>query len=365
VLHSYGWNDALQQQFHERAAQHAVRGLAPARVIVQQRSLYVLATPAGEATAQLSGRFVHEAAVGDYPVAGDWVAAVPRPGEASATIHHLLPRRTVFARKAAGRGGGAQVVAANVDLALLVASLNRDLNARRLERYLALAWESGASPVVVLTKADLCADREVLTTEIKRVAAGVSVLVVSALTGEGLDGLRAVLGPAQTAALLGSSGAGKSSLVNALAGRPVMATRAIREGDERGRHTTTHRELILLPGGGLVLDTPGMRELGMWDADTGVATTFADVEGLMAECRFHDCGHDTEPGCSVQSALADGRLDAARWRNYAKLQRERAHEARKDDPRAQSEQRRAWSRRARAQRQRNRLRYDEGSSEEE
>lgn len=365
MLDSYGWNDALQQLFHEHAARHAVQGLAPARVIVQQRGLYVLATPAGEATAQLSGRFAHAAAAGDYPVAGDWVAAALRPAEAGATIHQLLPRRTAFARKAAGRGGGVQVVAANVDVALLVASVNRDLNARRIERYLATAWERGAAPVVVLTKADLCDDREALTAEIESVAAGVAVLTVSALTGEGLDGLREVLQPGQTAVLLGSSGAGKSSLVNALAGRPSMATQAIREHDARGRHTTTHRELILLPGGGLVLDTPGMRELGMWDADAGVATTFADVERLMGECRFRDCAHATEPGCAVQSALAEGRLEAARWNNYVKLQRELAHAARKEDPRAQSEQRKLWSRRARAQRQRDRLRSDEDGADEE
>jgi ribosome biogenesis GTPase / thiamine phosphate phosphatase len=359
VLDSYGWNDALQQQFHEHAAQHSALGLAPARVIVQQRGLYGLATPAGEATARLSGRFAHGAAAGDHPVAGDWVAATVRPAEASATIHHLLPRRTAFARKAAGRGGGAQVVAANVDVALLVASLNRDFNARRIERYLALAWESGASPVVVLTKADLCADREALKAEIERVAMDVPVHAVSTLTGEGLDDLSDVLVPGQTAALLGSSGVGKSSLVNALAGRPVMATRAVREDDARGRHTTTHRELIVLPGGRLVLDTPGMRELGVWDADAGIAATFADVETMAARCRFRDCAHEAEPGCAVQAALAEGRLDAARWRNYAKLQRELAHEARRSDPRAQSEQRKMWTRRARAQRTRDRLRSDE------
>jgi len=358
VLDSYGWTDALQQQFHDYAARHAQPGLAPARVIVQQRGLYVLATPAGEASAQLSGRFAHEAAAGDYPVAGDWVAAAVRPAEASATIHHLLPRRTVFARKAVGRGGG-QVVAANVDVALLVASLNRDLNARRIERYLAMAWESGATPVIVLTKADLCADREVAKSGIEAVAFGVPVHAVSALTGEGLDGLRACLALGQTAALLGSSGAGKSSLVNALAGRPVMATQAIREDDARGRHTTTHRELILLPGGRLVLDTPGMRELGVWEADAGLAATFADVEALVALCRFGDCAHATEPGCAVQSALADGSLDAGRWRNYVKLQRELAHMERKDDPRSRAEQRKLWSQRAKANRARTRQRTEE------
>jgi ribosome biogenesis GTPase / thiamine phosphate phosphatase len=307
VLNSYGWSDALQQQFQAYAA----RGLAPARVVVQQRSLYVLATPAGEAIAQLSGRFAHEAVAGHFPVAGDWVAAALRPVEASATIHHLLPRRTTFTRKAVGHGG-AQVVAANVDVAFLVASLNQDLSARRIERYLAMAWESGASPVVVLTKADLCADPGTFEAEIESVALGVPVHVVSALTGEGLDGLNEFFAVGQTAALPGSSGVGKSSLLNALAGRAVMTTQAIREHDARGRRTTTHRELILLPSGRLVLDTPGMRELGVWEAETGLATTFADVETLFALCRFRDCAHETEPGCAVQSALADGRLDAAR-----------------------------------------------------
>jgi ribosome biogenesis GTPase len=354
VLSSYGWSDSLQQQFHDYAA----RGLVPARVIVQQRGLYVLATPSGEATAQLSGRFAHDAAAGDYPVAGDWVAVAPRPAEGSATIHHLLPRRTAFTRKAVARGGG-QTVAANVDVALLAASLNHDLNARRIERYLALAWESGASPAVVLTKADLCTDRSARKAEIEAVALGVPVHVVSAVTGEGLDGLREVLAPGQTAVVLGSSGVGKSSLVNALAGKPVMATQAIREHDARGRHTTTHRELILLPGGRLVLDTPGMRELGVWEADAGVGTTFADIEALTAGCRFRDCSHQAEPGCAVQDALASGRLDAGRWRNYAKLRRELAHIERKDDPRARSEQRKLWSRRARTQRARDRSRTEE------
>jgi ribosome biogenesis GTPase len=354
VLDSYGWSHALQQHFHD----YAIRGLVPARVIEQQRSLYGLATPAGEASAQLSGRFAHEAAAGDYPVAGDWVAVALRPTEGSATIHHLLPRRTAFTRKAAGRVGR-QVVAANVDVALLVASMNQDLNARRIERYLAMAWESGASPAVVLTKADLCAEREARKAEIETVALGMPVHVVSALTGEGLGGLKESLAPGQTAALLGSSGAGKSSLVNALAGRPVMATQAIREHDARGRHTTTHRELILLPSGRLVLDTPGMRELGVWEADAGVGTTFADVEALTAACRFSDCGHTAEPGCAVQEALAGGRLDAGRWRNYAKLQRELARIDRKDDPRARSEQRKMWSRRARMQRASERSRAGE------
>jgi ribosome biogenesis GTPase len=341
LITSYGWSDTLQQQFQTYAA----RGLAPARVIVQQRGLYVLATPTAEANAQLSGRFAHEAEAGAYPVAGDWVAAAVRAAEASATIHHLLTRRSAFVRKAIG--GGAQVVAANVDVAFLVASLNADLNPRRIERYLATAWESGASPVVVLTKADLCDDCAAHKARIEAVALGVPVHVVSAVTGQGLAELSASFAPGQTAALLGSSGVGKSSVVNALAGASLMATQAIREEDARGRHTTTHRELVLLPGGRLMLDTPGMRELGLWDAEAGVATTFADIEALVSECRFRDCAHGAEPGCAVRAALVDGSLDEGRWRSYAKLQREAARFARRDDPRQHAELRRVWVKRAR------------------
>jgi ribosome biogenesis GTPase len=341
LITNYGWSDTLQEHFQTYAA----RGLEPARVIVQQRGLYVLATPMGEATAQLSGRFAHEAEAGDYPVAGDWVAAAVRAAEASATIHHLLPRRSAFVRRAIG--GGAQVVAANVDVAFLVASLNADLNPRRMERYLATAWESGASPVVVLTKADLCEDPAAHKARIERVAIGVPVHVVSAVTGEGLADLSASIAPGQTAALLGSSGVGKSSLVNALAGAALMVTQAIREEDARGRHTTTHRQLVLLPNGRLMLDTPGMRELGLWDAEAGVAATFADIEALVMECRFRDCAHEAEPGCAVQAALADGSLDEGRWRGYVKLQREVARFARKDDRRQQAELRKVWVKRAR------------------
>lgn len=356
TLDSYGWSETLQRQFET----HAAAGHSPARVLVQQRGLYEVVTPAGEATARLSGRFSREADAGAYPVAGDWVAAALRPQEASATIHHLLPRRSVFVRKAVGGGGAAaQVVAANVDVAFLVASLNADLNARRIERYLATAWESGASPVVVLTKADLCNDCDARRAEIEAVALGVPVHVVSALTGQGLEALRDSFAPGQTAALVGSSGAGKSSLVNALAGAQLMATQAIREHDARGRHTTTHRQLVLLPNGRLVLDTPGMRELGLWDADAGVAATFADVEALAEQCRFRDCAHGTEPGCAIRAALDKGSLDQGRWRSYGKLRRELARSAGKDDPRQRAQARKVWVQRARDNRVEKKWRIEE------
>jgi ribosome biogenesis GTPase len=338
LIRSYGWSDALQQDF----APHAARGLVPGRILVQQRGLYDVVTDLGELAAQISGRLARDAGHGGYPAVGDWVALSPRPDEGAATIHAVLPRRTAFVRKAAHSVADEQVVAANVDVALLVASMNADFNARRLERYLAVAWQSGADPVVVLTKADLAGDPEAALEEAERVAFGAPVLTVSAVTGEGLEALAAYLKPAETAVLVGSSGVGKSSLVNALAGEPLMDTGEIRERDERGQHTTSHRELIRLPTGALVLDTPGMRELGLVDADEGLSATFADIEALAEACRFGDCGHTNEPGCAVREALETGALDADRWKSFQKLQRELAHQQRKEDPVAREAHRRHW-----------------------
>ncbi len=349
-LAPYGWSLALQDAFQDYSDRHPGQDLAPGRVIVQQRGLVRLITAQGERSAGLAGRLVHEALPGDLPVAGDWVAASLHPDQAGATIHHVLPRATRFTRKASGPGGGLQVVAANVDIALITASLNADLSLRRIERYLATAWESGATPAVVLTKADLCDDPEALTVEVEAVAVGAAVHAVSALTGAGMEALAGLVGFGKTAVVLGSSGVGKSTLVNALAGEERMATQAIIEEGARGRHTTTHRELVLLPGGGLVLDTPGMRELGLWDSDAGLAATFADIEALGQECRFHDCAHQTEPGCAIHAALDQGELDPERWRSFQKLQRELAHLDRREDPLARIEARRVWIQRTKTYR---------------
>ena len=341
LLSSYGWSDTLQNDFTSFATQ----GLVPARVIVQQRNLYRLVTAAGEIEGRISGRFAHEAAQGSYPVTGDWVA-VELKGDA-AVIAHILPRKTSFTRMAAGTAKDMQVVAANVDMALLAASLNADLNLRRLERYLAATYESGASPVILLTKADACEDAEPLIESVAAIAFGVPIVAVSVRTGQGLDEVSALLAPGKTAVLLGSSGVGKSTLVNVLAGAELMATKAVREDDARGRHTTTHRELILLPSGALILDTPGMRELSLWDAEAGVAAAFAEttaqVEEIAQGCRFRDCAHDKEPGCAVQTALADGTLDEERWRSFQKLGRELAHTVRREDPPAASAERKRWA----------------------
>ncbi len=358
-LTPYGWSPALQTQFQIHCDQHPSQDLIPGRVLVQQRGLVRLVTPLGEFSAALAGRLAHDAAPGDLPVAGDWVAATPHADGSGATIHHVLPRASAFVRRASGPGGGLQVVAANVDIALITASLNADLSLRRIERYLATAWESGAAPVVVLTKSDLCDDVETLKAQVEAVAVGAPVHAVSALTGAGLDALAGLLRAGQTAVLLGSSGAGKSTLVNALAGQELMATQAILEEGARGRHTTTHRELVLLPSGGLLLDTPGMRELGLWDADAGLSATFADIEALAAHCRFHDCAHQTEPGCAIRAALEDGALDPDRWRSFQKLQRELAHLDRREDPIARIEARRVWIRRTKDYRARKKGRDEE------
>lgn len=340
ALPDLGWTDSHTTEFEP----HAALGHVPARVAAQHRGAYVLFSELGELRADLAGRLSHHAAgAGDLPAVGDWVAAAPRPDEGAATIQAVVARRTKFSRKVALEAAEEQVLAANVDTVFLLMSLNEDFNLRRLERYLATAWESGATPVVVLTKTDLCADVEQRVLEVEAIAFGVPVHAISNLTGEGIELVRSHLAPGRTVALLGSSGVGKSTLVNTLAGQELLATQPIREDDGEGRHTTTHRQLVLLPGGGLVLDTPGMRELQLWESPDGLAETFADVEELAARCRFSDCAHRTEPGCAVQAAIEDGTLPFARWANYKKLQRELAHLERRLDKRLQADERKRWA----------------------
>jgi ribosome biogenesis GTPase len=320
LIEQYGWSDALRLAFEP----HARAGHLPGRIVVQQREAHLVVTDGGNLSARLSGRLRHEAREAGHPAAGDWVALSAKAGEGKATIHAVLPRRTAFVRRAADSVQTLQVIAANIDVVFVVTSMNADLNPRRLERFLAAAWQSGARPVVVLTKADLCEQPEAQAAEIATLAAGCPVLVVSARQGLGMGGLMEHIAPGETCVLIGSSGVGKSTLVNALLGEERMATQDIRASDARGRHTTSHRQLILLPGGGLILDTPGIREVGLIDADEGLSTVFDDIEELARHCRFRDCGHSSEPGCAVRSALEEGRLDADRWAHYQKLSQELA-----------------------------------------
>ena len=333
TLADLGWDSGFETEF----GPYRQEGLVPARVATRHRTAYELLTELGELGAQTSGR-LHDG--GRMPAVGDWVAVAPLPGERRVVIRAVLSRRSSFSRKEAWVRTEEQVVAANVDTVLIVSALDGDLNVRRLERYLAAGWDSGAQPVVVLTKADLCTPGEVAAAvlDVNAVALGVPVHAVSSVTADGLEELRAYLAPGRTVALLGSSGVGKSTLANRLLGRDLLATGELR-ADGRGRHTTTRRELVPVPGGGLLLDTPGMRELQLWGDGGGLEAAFGEVAELAATCRFADCSHESEPGCAVRAALADGRLDRERLASFRKLERELHALAVRQDKRLASEER--------------------------
>lgn len=297
-----------------------------ARVILQERGLYRVATEQGEKWAEVSGKYRHQASVAsDYPAVGDYCLVLWPEDESNAVITMLFPRKSCFVRKAAGTERQEQVVAANIDYAFLCMGLNNDYNLRRLERYLALAWDSGATPIVLLTKKDLCNNLEEKLPEVEEIAIGVDVLAISSID-ESYTEVLGLLEQNKTYAFLGSSGVGKSTLINRLMGEEILATNGLRN-DDKGRHTTTHRQLLVLENGAYVVDTPGMRELGVWDSQDGIGTTFSDIEELESQCRFTDCSHTNEPGCAILAALTQGILDEKRWESYRKLVMENAYVA--------------------------------------
>ena len=341
TLQDLGWDDAWASAF-----EGLENDLIPGRVAAQHRGEYVVWTEAGEVRAKVAGRLRYERAVGgDLPTVGDWVAGRMHPGGETATVEAVLPRRSAFRRKGAGFDSVDQVLAANVDVAFLLTALDDDFSPRRIERYLTTTWESGAQPVVVLTKSDLCTDVAAALLASESVAIGAPVCAISNVTGDGVDLLASHFVPARTAVLLGSSGVGKSTLLNRLAGSELMRTAAL-AADGTGRHTTTHRELVRLPSGALVIDTPGLRELQLYEGD--IDTSFQDVQMLAAECRFRDCAHTQEPGCAVLAAVDDGRLELDRLRSWRKLQRELEAIAARTDRRLRQARKRRWKQHARS-----------------
>lgn len=321
-------------------AQDRSDGLAPARVIEEQRGVHTVASEGGDLKADVSGRLRYVAlGAEDLPAVGDWVAITPRFDEGRATIHQVLTRGSALVRKAPERPAAAQVLAANLDHVFVMVSANRNFNARRIERTVSLVREGGALPVVLVSKSDLADQAESLRAQAEQAAPGCPVHVVSALTGAGVDELAGYVEPGRTVALIGSSGVGKSTLVNRLVGQDVLETQEIRD-DDKGRHTTSHRQIVALPGGGVLIDTPGLREVGLWGDDSGgIESAFPDVETLLGTCRFADCGHGNEPGCAVRAAIEQGDLDPDRYESYCRLAREAERIQQQRDARGRHERR--------------------------
>lgn len=339
ALVPFGWTANLADAFRERLPALS----EPGRVVAATRGLVLAQTPSGEVWCTPTGRFREWLqAEGLTLCAGDWIALRPQPGGAKALMHDMLPRGASLTRQESGPGGRRQWLAANLDVVLVLMGLDRNFNLARLERLLALAWGSGARPVVVLTKTDLQERAQAHLARVEGMAAGVQVLAISSLTGAGLEVVRACLPSGHTGVMVGSSGVGKSTLLNALAGLELRSTQEIRASDGRGRHTTTLRELFLLPEGGCLIDTPGIRAVGLSAEGSDLEAAFQDLADFARHCRFRDCAHGTEPGCAVQAALAEGRLDPQRYGSYLRLRREVAFEAARGDERLWREREQKW-----------------------
>lgn len=318
-LKALGWTDSLDREF----APFRVKGLTPGRVAVEWKGQYRLLTGQGEFPAEVMGKLLYRAASpADLPKVGDWVAAAIRPNDTLALIHEVLPRRTKLSRKVAGKRTEEQIIAANIDRVFVVQGLDDNFNLRRLERYLVMIYEGEMQPVVVLNKADLCEDSGMRVDLVKEIAKETPVVLTSAVTNDGIEMLKGFLKEGLTFAFVGSSGVGKSSLINKVFGKEVMKVGEVREADSKGRHTTTQRQLFLLPEGGLLIDTPGMRELQLWGTEEGLAAEFDDIHLRAADCRFKNCTHVQENGCAVRAAVEQGALPEERYRNYLKLQKE-------------------------------------------
>ncbi|MBQ0137821.1 MAG: ribosome small subunit-dependent GTPase A [Kurthia sp.] len=326
TLQSFGFKEPFISQTNELVKLPTFTHCIAGRIILEHKHSYRVKTAQGEWLGTISGNFAFNAQLRkDYPAVGDWVLVEKMPGEEKCIIHKLLERQSVFSRKMAGLELDEQIVAANIDILMIVMSLNHDFNERRLERYMTAAWNSGATPIIVLTKMDLCEDVEAFLEKTQSIAFGVDIYAISTLTGHGVERLTQLLQPNKTAALIGSSGVGKSTLTNALIEQDKMIVQGIREDDSRGRHTTTHRELFSLPSGGIIIDTPGMRELQLWDTGDALDSSFSDIDSLSEQCRFRDCSHKKEPGCAVQQAIKTGELTNERYASYLKLQKEIAY----------------------------------------
>ena len=327
-LDLFGWNDFFETRF----APYARQGLQPGRITVQHKDRYMLFTERGEVSGKVSGKFRFVVSgLHDFPAVGDWVVFGIDPGDQSVVIHHVLERRSKFSRKVAGDRPDEQVIAANIDIIFLVMGLDENYNLRRLERHLTVASESGARSVILLNKSDLCTHLEECTQEVLSIAHGVDVVVMSALHKETVLPIFSLLTPGMTGVLLGSSGVGKSTIINVLLNKEKVKVQKVRMSDSHGRHTTAHRELLMLPNGSMIIDTPGLRELQLWNGEEGLQESFDDIEELAANCRFRDCMHETEPGCAVLSAVEQGTIELERYTSFQKLQHETLYQTTKNN----------------------------------